>query len=59
MNMKHIISVRKKEKNIFIPNRMNLSEDMDKWIKRKENNAYRRFHYLNTSGYKTLYSAHT
>ena len=30
MNMKHIMSVRKKEKNIFIPNRMNLPEVMDK-----------------------------
>ena len=38
---------------------MNLSEDMDKWIERKETNAYRQFHYLNTSGYKTFYSAHT
>ena len=38
--MKRIMSVWKKEKNIFIPNRMNLSEVMDKWIKRKETGAY-------------------
>ena len=37
----------KKKKYFLIPNRMNLSEVMDRWIKRKETNAYRRHHYLN------------